>query len=131
MRKADDGSPALVDLMKNIIAEKLDNVSIPSLAPSWVSREPARFRVLSREIMLGGFVTHSGRSLIKPNLASRRTRRAFSSSDISSPSRWSMPLCRRGKLELEWTCRKSRAVIAYFCRSSISVRSLEPIISNS
>lgn len=54
MRKADDGSPALIDLMKNIIAEKLDDVSIPSLTPSWVSRKSARFIILIGEIMLGG-----------------------------------------------------------------------------
>ena len=34
MRKADNGSPALVDLVKDIVTEKLDDVSVPSLAPS-------------------------------------------------------------------------------------------------
>ena len=34
MRKADNGTPALVNLVKDIVAEKLDDVSIPSLAPS-------------------------------------------------------------------------------------------------
>jgi hypothetical protein len=47
MGKADDGSPALIDLMKNIIAEKLDDISIPSLTPSWVSREPAGLMVFN------------------------------------------------------------------------------------
>jgi hypothetical protein len=93
MRKVDDGSTAFIDLMKDIITEKLDDVSIPSLAPSWVSREPAGVSGLSgRKAIQGSTEAHSGRSLIKPNLVSRRTSRAFSSSDINSLSRWSIPL---------------------------------------
>lgn len=52
MRKTDNRSPTLVDLVKDIVTEELDYVSIASLAPSRVAREPTEFRSLSRSIML-------------------------------------------------------------------------------
>ena len=51
MRKADDRSPTLVNLVKNIVAEKLNDVSVPSLAPSCVSRESARFLSIRRKVL--------------------------------------------------------------------------------
>jgi hypothetical protein len=52
MRKTDNRSPTLVDLVKDIVTEELDDVSVASLAPSRVPREPTEFRSLSRRIML-------------------------------------------------------------------------------
>jgi hypothetical protein len=46
MRETDNRSPTLVDLMKDIVAEKLDDVPVASFAPSRVPREPAKVRGL-------------------------------------------------------------------------------------
>ena len=52
MRKADDWPPALIDLVKDIITEKLDNISVPSFAPSSVPREPESFGSQSSDNLL-------------------------------------------------------------------------------
>jgi hypothetical protein len=52
MRKTYNRSPTLVDLVKDIVTEKLDDVSVASLAPSRVPRKPTEFRSLSRRIIL-------------------------------------------------------------------------------
>jgi hypothetical protein len=41
MRKINDRTPVLVDLVKHIVTEELDDVSVARFAPTGVSREPA------------------------------------------------------------------------------------------
>lgn len=100
---------SLVDLMENIVAEELDKVSVTSFRPPRIVVKPA---VLAQREWRSVVVpdnappkgarrleskrrkeTHSGRSLMKPNLTSKRARRPFSSSRMSSCSRVSSALC--------------------------------------
>lgn len=102
---------SLVDLMENIVAEELDKVSVTSFRPPRIVVKPA---VLAQRewtfVVVPGSAppkgarrlgskrqkeTHSGRSLMKPNLKSKRVRRPFSSSRMSSCSRVSSALCTR------------------------------------
>jgi len=45
MRKTDNRSPTLVDLVKDIVTEKLDDVSVASLAPARVRANLPSFEV--------------------------------------------------------------------------------------
>jgi hypothetical protein len=94
MRQIGDRIAMLVNLVENIVSEQLDDVSIPSFRPSRITGE-SNDKSMSLGPMNGKgkpVTTHSGRSLINPNLHSSRTSRAFSSSLSSSFSNLSVAL---------------------------------------
>lgn len=87
------GVPVFVDLVEHIVAEELDDVPVARLGPAGLARKSGlrdkRGQSASQNREAQGRKearkgTHSGRSLINPNLHSSRTSLAFSSSPISS-----------------------------------------------
>lgn len=90
----------LVDLMKDEVAEELDDVPIPGLGPSRVVVESA---LASDQREIGPRRereerAYSGRSLMKPNLAISRTSRPFSNSRIRYSSARSFALVHNRQL---------------------------------
>lgn len=93
MTEIRDRSTVLINLVEDKVAEQLDEVAVARLGPSGVVVEPAVTVEGERHVSNGArrklFMrkrTHSGRSLMKPNLVSNRTNRPFSNSRISSAS---------------------------------------------
>jgi len=91
MAKIDEWPALLIDRVEEKVAEQLDHVAITSLRPAGVVIESKSTPLVSRCLNLSRCGnTHSGRSLMKPNLHKRRTSLAFSSSRIKDDSRLSL-----------------------------------------
>ena len=115
MGKTDYGFAAFVHLVEDKVAEEFDDVPITRFRPSFVSCKPIECGSTGLECRLkAAGMAHSGRSLMKPNLHRRRTRRPFSSSAASCDSSPSVRLYRGSENSQKKRSRLEKQTIAWY-----------------